>query len=148
MFRAWVDIIMMVNHKDAKAVFDGNLVMVKRGSKITSLRQLSARWGWSKDKTSRFLNMLEADGMIKQVRDSKKTVLTVENYDFYQSDKPKRETVKRHRKDTDKDTDETLNGTNKNDKECIKNEEEKDAPHQLTKEEEDALDEAEGWGYD
>lgn len=72
MLRAWIDILMLVNHKDKKTPFDGRLILVKRGSKITSLRQLSQRWGWSKDKTGRFLDTLEADGMIRQARDTKR----------------------------------------------------------------------------
>ena len=127
MLRAWIDLLMMMNHKDQKVPFDGKLVTVKRGSKITSLRKLAMRWGWSKDKTGRFLDMLESDGMIRQSRDTKKTLINVINYSFYQSGNTSGETQKRHRQDTDKDTGETQNGTNKNDKECIrmsKNEEE------------------------
>lgn len=105
MLRAWLDLIMMVNHEDKKIVFDGKLITVMRGSSIVSLRKLSARWGWSKDKTSRFLDLLESEGMIRQARDTKKTLLTIENYGFYQSQRSKRETPKRHRSDTDKDTD-------------------------------------------
>ena len=148
MLRAWLDLLMLVNHKDQKVPFDGKLVTVKKGSKITSLRKLALRWGWSKDKTARFLDILESDGMIRQSRDTKKTLISVVNYGFYQGKGPSSETPKRHRRDTDKDTDETQNGTNKNDKECIrmnKNEEEKALP---VFSEHDDTDEEEGWGYE
>ena len=148
MLRAWLDLLMLVNHKDQKVPFDGKLVTVKKGSTITSLRKLALQWGWSKDKTARFLDILESDGMIRQTRDTKKTLISVVNYGFYQGKGPSSETPKRHRRDTDKDTDETQNGTNKNDKECIrmnKNEEEKALP---VFSEHDDTDEEEGWGYE
>lgn len=148
MLRAWLDLLMMVNHKDQKVPFDGKLITVKKGSKITSLRKLALRWGWSKDKTARFLDMLEADSMIRQTRDTKKTVINVINYGFYQGNSASSETPKRHRKDTDKDTDETQNGTNKNVQECTrmkKNEEEgNDLQSELTQQE---IEEG-GWGYE
>ena len=148
MLRAWIDILMLVNHKDKKTPFDGRLILVKRGSKITSLRQLSQRWGWSKDKTGRFLDTLEADGMIRQARDTKKTLITVINYGFYQGKDSVSETPKRHRTDTDKDTDETQNGTNKNDKECIRMIKNVEEAKPSAFSEDDDTDEEEGWGYD
>jgi len=84
--KAWVDILMMVNHEDKKVLFDKKLVTVKRGSRITSIRSLSARWGWSRGRVSRFLDMLERDKMIATKRDTKKTLINVVNYGFYQDD--------------------------------------------------------------
>lgn len=148
MFKAWLDILMLVNHKDKKTPFDGKLVLVKKGSKITSLRKLAIRWGWSKDKTARFLDMLESDGMIRQTRDSKKTLITVVNYSFYQDQTPTRATPKRHRTDTDKDTDKDTERNKqyiKNNVEDIKkNEEEIELRSELTQQE---LEEG-GWGFD
>ena len=88
--KAWVDLLMMVNHDDKKILFDKKLITVKRGSRITSIRILSARWGWSRGRVSRFLDMLERDKMIATKRDTKKTLINVINYGFYQSEKPKR----------------------------------------------------------
>lgn len=124
---AWIDLIMLMNHHDGKTMFDGRLVTVKRGSKITSLRKLSERWGWSKDKVSAFLDELEADGMIKQVRDSRKTVLTVEKYGFYQGAPDSKKTPKRRSSDAQQ----TPIGTNKKEEECIKKEEEEAPPFTL-----------------
>ena len=95
--QAWIDLIMLVNHEDRKFMFMGSLTTVKKGSKITSLRQLSERWGWSKDKVAHFLDVLEEDGMLTQLRDSKKT-------------------LKRHRPDAHR----TLTGTNKTLKKTLK----------------------------
>ena len=78
--QAWIDLLMLVNHTDEKVLFDGELIDVKRGEKITSLVKLSTRWGWSINKVSRFLNLLENELMITQKRNSKRTALTVVNY--------------------------------------------------------------------
>ena len=115
---AWLDILLMVNHKDRKVLVDGQLVIVERGQRITSLRKLSERWKWSRTKVNSFLLTLEQDNMLVVKKDSKKTVLTVVNYDFYQTDEYK----KSHRKDSEmtlkghrKDAEMTLKNTNNND---------------------------------
>ena len=72
--QAWIDLIMMMNHKDREVFYDGRMIIVKRGSRITSLRKLGERWGWSRHKVSEFLDDLEKAGMISQKRDSKGTV--------------------------------------------------------------------------
>ena len=93
--QAWIDLIMLMNHEDKKFPFMGAPVLVKKG--------------WSKMKVSRFLDVLEGDGMLIQKRDSKKTLITLINYGDYQDLTNKRGTVKGHRKDSEK----TLTGNKK-----------------------------------
>ena len=88
--RAWVDLLMMVNHEDKQILFNKKLITVKRGSRITSIRKLAERWGWSRGRVARFLDMLEQDHMIATRRTTQKTLINVINYSFYQSEKPKR----------------------------------------------------------
>ena len=97
----------MVNHEDKKINFDGGFINVKRGQRITSLRHLSERWGWSTTKVKKFLEDLQQDEMIVYVSDKKKTLITIENYNLYQD----KETQKKHRENTKK----TLKKTNNND---------------------------------
>ena len=140
--QAFIDLLLMVNHKDKKIMFNGELIEVKRGSKITSLRQLSDRWKWSTNKVKKYLEQLQKDGMINYKSDNKKTLLTVENYSVYQGqgnteetqkkqERNTEETEKEHRSDTEEnqkkfksDTEEIQKKTNKNDKEYIKNDKE------------------------
>ena len=84
---AWLDLLMMVNHKKEKVEFDKKFIEVERGQKITSLEKLSTSWKWSRHKVSNFLNKLEQDGMLVQVRDRKKTLVSIENYNKYQYQK-------------------------------------------------------------
>lgn len=133
---------MMVNHKDKKIMFNGELIEVKTGSKITSLRQLSDRWKWSTCKTKKFLNELKKDGMITFVSDNKKTLVTIVNYSTYQvspntdqtqieHEENGEQTESKHRTNTEQNqnknksnSNQNQNKTNKNDKEYIKNDKE------------------------
>ena len=98
--QAWIDLIMMVNHNDKDVLFNGRLIHVEKGCRITSLRRLSERWKWSIHKVSDFLNLLEKEGMISQVRDSKKTLITLINYGVYQSERGSKGTVREHSSNT------------------------------------------------
>ena len=57
--QAWLDLIMMANHKDNKVPLGGEIIMVSRGSFITSELKLIDRWGWSKSKVRLFLKQLQ-----------------------------------------------------------------------------------------
>ena len=150
--QAWADLIMMMNHKDREVFHDGRMITVKRGSRITSLRKLAERWGWSRHKVSEFLDDLEKSGMISQKRDSKKTLINVIKYDFFQGQQNQKGTVKGHSSDTEgtqkghsSDTEGHKQYIKKNEKECIKNDKE-EAPSAFS--ENDDTDDEEGWGYD
>lgn len=82
--QAWIDLLLLANHEDNKIIFNGSLVEIKRGEKITSLRKLSERWGWSITKVKKFLNLLSNENMIIYKSDNKKTTYSIVNYDVYQ----------------------------------------------------------------
>lgn len=99
--QAWVDLIMMATYKDKKMMLDGKLVEISCGNIVTSIRKLCSRWGWSNTKVRRFLKMLEDDGMIVQKSDTKKTLITLVNYGFYQDSEKEKTTQKHHRNDAE-----------------------------------------------
>lgn len=82
--QAWIDLILLVNHKDNKVMVNGTLINVKRGQRITSLRKLSEKWKWSTKKVKHFLKQLKDDNMIDYESDNSKTIITIINYDKYQ----------------------------------------------------------------
>lgn len=84
MLRAWLDILLMVNHEDKKIYFNGELITIKRGEKLTSILKLSDRWGWSRNRVRHFLDLLEGDGMCTTIRTTNGTTLKVSNYKEYQ----------------------------------------------------------------
>lgn len=94
---AWVDLLLLANHRDVEIVFDYTPMTVKRGQYLTSVRKLCARWNWSKNRTLKYLRLLESLKMISRESNAKRTLITIENYDVYQD-------VQDTNEDTGKDT--------------------------------------------
>lgn len=118
--QAWVDLILQASHKDNFVVVDGSKIGIEAGSLVTSLRRLGDRWGWSYNKVDHFLKLLENEKMLTQKRDTKKTVITLENYGIFQHQRTQPVTQKGHGWGSDGDQ----MGTFKNNKEYIKNKKE------------------------
>lgn len=110
-FEAWIDLLLMVNHEDKKVLLGNDLIPVKRGQRITSIRQLCDRWRWSNSKVTQFLKLLETEGMVVVKSDTKKTVISIVKYDFYQSSTHEKTTENRR----ENDTNQTRKHTNNND---------------------------------
>jgi len=105
--QAWIDLLLMVNHENSYVI--EFKMTVYRGQRITSIRKLADRWGWSRTKVSDFLNSLQSVGMLKFQCDTKKTVVSIANYDIYQVS----EKQKSHRNATEVPPKSTNNNDNK-----------------------------------
>ena len=81
---AFIDLIMLANHARRKVFFKNEVIHVERGQTITSIRKLCEKWKWSNTKVNNYLNILEFDDVIVMEKDTKKTVITICNYDKYQ----------------------------------------------------------------
>ena len=99
--QAWIDLLATANYTDRTVLFDGSPIPVAAGSFITSKRKLAERWGWSTTKISKFLGVLEKEKMITQKSDTKKTVISIENWDFYQGSNDTENTQKKHQSNTE-----------------------------------------------
>lgn len=113
--QAWIDLLLLANHSDEKTLLGNELIHVKRGSKVTSLRKLSKRWGWSIKKVNNFLNLLESDNMIVVKRNTKRTAYTIVNYNDYQDEDIDKRNTKETRGKHAGNTKETRGKTNNND---------------------------------
>ena len=82
--RAWIDLLLIAMHHDKKMLIDDEVVMIQRGSFMTSIVKLADRWGWSRNKVVRYLDMLESEHMLNTKRTSKGTLVTIVKYDDYQ----------------------------------------------------------------
>ena len=82
--QAWVDLLLLANHKDKKILFNGEMIVIKRGQYLTSMVKLAEKWKWNRKTVSSYLNVLEKDKMITKVSDNSKTLITIENYEIYQ----------------------------------------------------------------
>ena len=81
---AWIDLILQVNHKDSSFILGMQKIIVKRGQKWTSIGKLCERWHWGREKVSRYLNLLESEGMIWQERTNRGLLITLVNYAKFQ----------------------------------------------------------------
>lgn len=110
--KAWLDILMMVNHEEKKILVNGELVTIHRGEKLTSIVKLSERWGWTRRRVVRFLDLLENDKMCTTNRTANGTTIKVNNYKEYQGFKPTKRTTNDTTNSTADDTpDDTADST-------------------------------------
>ena len=83
---AWIDLLMLANHKGMNMYVRGNKVEIKRGDTAIAQETLATRWKWSRSKVRRYLNELEKDRQIVQQKSNVISTISVVNYDAYQSD--------------------------------------------------------------
>ena len=81
---AWIDLILLANHEGRKIPVGAQVIQIERGQLFTSSVSLSAKWGWSRGKVERFLELLENEQMIERKRTPNGQVLTLVNYGVYQ----------------------------------------------------------------
>lgn len=82
--RAWVDLLLLAMHHDKKLLIENEVVIVPRGSFMTSIVKLANRWGWSRCKAMRYLELLESEQMLNTKRTPKGTLVTIVKYEDYQ----------------------------------------------------------------
>lgn len=81
--QAWIDLLMLANHENKKIPYKGKIITCERGTVNLSILYLADRWGWSRKKTRRFLDLLESDGMVTVKATTHRTTITIENYALY-----------------------------------------------------------------
>ena len=106
--QAWVDLLLLANHKESFFYKRGNKVTVLRGQVGRSEVELSDRWKWSRTKVRKFLTELQEEQQIEIYKSRVTQVLTIVNYDDWQQ--------KEQQKDSRKTTEEQQKDTYKNDK--------------------------------
>ena len=81
---AWVDLLLLANHRDVEMLFDYKPMTISRGQYLTSVRKLGERWGWSKNRVLKYLRLLENLKMIERKSNNQRTLITIVNYGVYQ----------------------------------------------------------------
>lgn len=112
--KAWIAILMTVNHEEKKILIHGELFECGRGESFLSLSNWTKTFGkgWTMRKTRTFFELLKNDSMIDTKGHRKTTHLKVCNYDSYQEQRQAndKQTTSRRQADDKQTT------TNKNDK--------------------------------
>ena len=117
--KAWIAILITVNHEDNKVLIHGELFNCGRGESLLSLANWAKTFGkgWTIQRTRTFFNLLEKDKMVNTEGCRKTTRLKVCNYESYQEVQQAN-----NRQTTDKQqTNNKQITTNKNDKNDKKN---------------------------
>jgi hypothetical protein len=123
-WQAWVDLLLLANYKDSQVLIRGIYVEVKRGQVVAGEEFLAHRWKWSRDKVRRFMSHLESE-TIQQIRQQKSnviTLITIVNWENYQSDNTTDDTTNKTANNTT-EKQQTIQQKNilKNSKEDIRN---------------------------
>ena len=95
-------------------ILKGKPIKLEVGQLICGEEKLAVKWGWSRGKVKRYLDMLENLGMIKKNGTPYGTLITVENYTKYQGECSYSDTSLDTTDGTPLDTsDDTSDGTHK-----------------------------------
>lgn len=140
--QAWIDLLMMANYEDKRIMFEGQLITIGKGQHMTSLTKLAERWGWSRSKVKRFLDVLKAEQMCNTERHSNGTLLTIVNYGDYQDARNTKRNTKdkksEHARNADEHKEYIIKG--------IKKKEEKISDDFSPEEKDEMFPASEGWG--
>lgn len=82
--QAWIDLLLLANHKDSRELYRGNMKDFKKGNVYRSIDWLSKRWRWTWRTTERYLKMLEKEQMLSIKCTKHDTTITIVNWEFYQ----------------------------------------------------------------
>jgi len=108
---AWIDMVQMAFYKDSEELWNGNTVLIKCGSFITSERILAKRWGWSTTKVRRFLGCLERVKKLSRNSSAEKSTITLAKYEVYNctesTESSTEKAEKKQRKSTKEDSKES-----------------------------------------
>lgn len=83
--QAWLDLLLHANFTDNEILIKGQVVKLKRGQQARSEVTLTKQWKWSRNKVRRFLELLKKEGMIESETTHLTSVITICNYNSFQS---------------------------------------------------------------
>lgn len=83
---AFVHVLLAANWRKGISRKSGHSITIERGQYLTSIRRLMATFHWSRKRVENWLKGMDGYGMITSKSVGFGTVLTVVNYDKYQSD--------------------------------------------------------------
>ena len=114
-WQAWHDLLFLAEWKDRRFMIRGNIVNAKRGCVYVPQVKLAERWMWSRNKVTRFLNLIEKLGRVKQQKSNVINCISIVNYKKYQSSETSNETSSETSNETSNETssETTLNEDNK-----------------------------------
>lgn len=93
--QAWVDLLLLANHKPGVIWKRGIMVPLERGQVGHSATTLAARWRWSRGRVNRFIRDLKMMQQIEPTMGPQNknvtSLISIINYDLYQTGEPQTE---------------------------------------------------------
>ena len=87
----WLHLLLLAQHKDRHFIWNNEKKVLKPGQLITGTKQLSKKTGISQITVYRILKYLENEKQIEKQSTSKFTLITVINWNYYQSNEMQNE---------------------------------------------------------
>lgn len=84
-FSIWLYLLLSATHQEVSAIFKGKKIILKPGQLITGILSISKKLKINKDKVQRTLKCFEIDKQIKQETSNKNRLITILNWEQYQS---------------------------------------------------------------
>jgi len=109
----WVHLLLKANHKKSEFIWNGKRMVLMPGQLLTGRLELSRETEIPPSTVEKILKYLKREHQIEQQTTNKFRIITIKNWDFYQSDE--KGNIK---KDNSVTTKEQQRDTNKNVKEC------------------------------
>jgi hypothetical protein len=86
---AWLDLLQSARFEvsQGKALIGTKVITWNRGELVASVRFLAQRWNWGNGKVLRFIELLEAEGMITRRKIFGQSIVIINNYEMYNGGK-------------------------------------------------------------
>ncbi len=84
-FAVWMYLLLNATHKEYDTLFKGNRITLQKGQLITGTISISNKMKINKDKVQRILKSFEIDKQIAQQTSNKNRLITILNWDKYQT---------------------------------------------------------------
>lgn len=118
-WQAWIDLLLLANHKPNRIYIRGISVEVGVGELVASEEFLSIRWRWSRNKVRRYIVLLSSKTKQQIIvkRNNKITTISIVNWNTYQGNDTTKsttnDTTERQQKDIPKNDKNVKNVKNK-----------------------------------
>jgi len=84
-FMVWVWILLKAAHVEKRSLFNGKEITLKKGQLLTTRKYISNELRINESKVSRILKFFENEQQIRQQTSNRNTLISVTNWDIYQS---------------------------------------------------------------
>lgn len=81
----WLYLLLNATHQEVPAIFKGEKIILKKGQLITGIISISEKLVINKNKVQRTLKCFESDKQIEQQTSNKNRLITILNWEAYQS---------------------------------------------------------------